>query len=454
MLSELVSSVAARAPERPVTISPTRTLTYAELLRNGQKLAGAIALQRLDRFAIAVDELGDVLGLLLAASLTGSEACIYPRCAEPERVVELAEDFGHPVVVADSAADVPGPISVVSLDSLTDAEPLTEPSSESTPLLVLTTGTTGKPKGARHDWRRLAAGVRRPDEIDGTRWLFAYSVNQFGGLQVVIHALVSGSTLVVPASRQPNDVVAALTEHGVTHASGTPTFWRLLIRVLERRPDRALTLEQISIGGEAVPGQLVERLGELFPKARITQIYAATEFGSAIAVTDGRSGLPISVLDRGEDAAVQVRIVDGEIQMRSRIGMLGYHGGEVNSGEWRGTGDLVEVHGDRIHFVGRKTEIINVGGTKVHPLPLEELVCNVPGVEMAVAFGRPNPVTGQIVAVEVVSAPGADQERIKAAIRKACMSLPRAARPRSIRFVDEIKTRGNKLSRRDAGEPA
>src|SRR5207302_1178764 len=73
--------------------------------------------------------------------------------------------------------------------------------------------------------------------------------------------------------------------------------------------------------------------------------------------------------------------------------------------EWRPTGDLVEIRDDRIHFVGRKTEIINVGGAKVHPLPVEEAVCSVPGVQLAAVYGRPNAVTGPIVAVDLVPAP-------------------------------------------------
>ena len=89
---------------------------------------------------------------------------------------------------------------------------------------------------------------------------------------------------------------------------------------------------------------------------------------------------------------------------------------------------------------GRRGEIINVGGVKVHPLPIEERVSAVPGVDMARVHGRPNPMTGAIVALEVVAAPGSDQQALKAAIRAACEDLPAAARPRSIRFVDDIVT--------------
>ncbi len=130
--------------------------------------------------------------------------------------------------------------------------------------------------------------------------------------------------------------------------------------------------------------------------------------------------------------------------------MLGYHEGIDSDDEWRPTGDLVEVRGDRIQFVGRTTEIINVGGAKVHPLPVEEIVCSVPGVELAAVYGRSNAITGQIVAVDVVAEPGVNRAELEARIRTACQALPAAGRPRRVYFVDELQTRGNKVLRQES----
>jgi acyl-CoA synthetase (AMP-forming)/AMP-acid ligase II len=133
--------------------------------------------------------------------------------------------------------------------------------------------------------------------------------------------------------------------------------------------------------------------------------------------------------------------------------MLGYYGEPpADPDAWRPTGDLVEVVGDRIMFRGRSSEVINVGGVKVHPLPVEERIGAVPGVDVARVFGRPNAMTGAIVAVEIVAAPGADTDLISAAIRAACADLPAASRPRSIKFVDTVSMAGNKIVRRDSGE--
>src|SRR3546814_12951554 len=129
--------------------------------------------------------------------------------------------------------------------------------------------------------------------------------------------------------------------------------------------------------------------------------------------------------------------------------MLGYHGDEpIDRDAWRATGDLVEVEGDRILFRGRSSEIINVGGVKVHPLPIEERVGAVEGVDVARVFGRANAMTGAIVAVEVVAAPGADHTQLTDAIRESCKYLPAAARPRSITFCHALSHTCHQLIRK------
>ena len=93
--------------------------------------------------------------------------------------------------------------------------------------------------------------------------------------------------------------------------------------------------------------------------------------------------------------------------------------------EWWPTGDQVEVVDDRIVFRGRKTDVINVGGVKVHPLPVEDRVTAVPGVRAARVYGRANALVGAVVAVDVVVEAGVDERTLKAAIRDACADLPR-----------------------------
>jgi acyl-coenzyme A synthetase/AMP-(fatty) acid ligase len=431
-----------------MVLGATGPVTYGDAVARSDALAAGLHARGVKRFAAVIDDVADAVALLAASTAVGAEACLYSGALDPASVAELAARFDHDLVITDRAAAL-DEVGHVALDALADDAPRPAPvRGGPAPVLILTTGTTGQPKGARHDWARLASSVRVDERQRAKRWLLAYNLNQFAGLQVMLHVLVNKATLVVPTSNQPRAALDAMLQHGVTHASATPTFWRFLTALLDGDVARRLPLEQLTLGGEAVPARLLAELRRLFPDARVSQVYASTEAGSMVSVRDAENGLPASVLSRGESSEAQMKIVDGELYIRSRVGMLGYYGeSDHDSDQWQATGDLVEVRDDRIHFVGRASDTINVGGVKVHPLVVEERAASVDGVHLVRAYGRPNPLTGQIVALDVVPRAGADESALSDAIRQACASLPPAARPRRIRLVAELTTHGNKLVR-------
>ncbi len=457
---ELVRRVVREEPDRLALVTGRATLDYADLLAAALRVAAVLRADGITRFAVADFEADVVLPCLLGASATGAEACILPP-DDAATVADLVARFGHEVVLTDRTdLDLPATRLVPTSAWLTpelqaaDAE-LQAVDAElqavdaARPHLVLTTGTTGKPRGVRQDWARLVRSTARVADGRGERWLLAYGLHQFAGLQILLHTMAAGATLVAPAPRRPREGLAAMRTYDVTHASATPTYWRFLLAELRSDGGPVPALQQITLGGEAAPGPVLDQLRATFATANLSHVYAASEFGATGSTRDGRPGLPIEVLERGDDADIAMKVVDGELWVRSRIGMLGYHGEpEVDPDTWRATGDLVEVVDGRILFRGRASEIINVGGVKVHPLPIEETVAAVPGVAVARVFGRPNAMTGAIVAVEVVPEPDADPDAVKAAVRDACAGLPAAARPRSVRIVDAVQTAGDKIVRR------
>jgi acyl-CoA synthetase (AMP-forming)/AMP-acid ligase II len=458
---DLIRGASRHRPDAPAIVSPNGTRTYGELLEQAERLARGLAERDLARVACVVTDPAALIAVLAATSAIGCEACTYPPLLDDAGIDALATTFGHTVVLTDRDLHLAG-AQPVRIDELETGSPTSEPTRRPTsmPLLVLTSGTTAKPKAARHAWDRLAAPALRRAGSPDERWLLAFNLNQFAGLQVLLHVLASGATIVIPRSIQPRDALDAMLEHGVTHLSATPTFWRFLVALLDGGSTPRPDLVQATLGGEAASDRLLEDVRRLFPRARVSHIYASTEVGSGVSVGDGRPGLPLSVLDRRADADVQFRIVEGQLEAKSAVGMLGYHAAadadaaEVEDG-WRATGDLVEVRGDRIHFVGRASETINVGGVKVHPLSVEDLVGRVPGVVLSHAYGRSNPVSGQIVVLDVVNAPGADRDAVEDAVRAACEVLPPAARPRRVRFVDEVELKEHKVVRASAvGEPS
>jgi acyl-coenzyme A synthetase/AMP-(fatty) acid ligase len=454
-LIELLRRAAAGLPEGAAVVGEQRTYRYADLAGWSEAIADAMVDQGIERFAVVTTDAAMAIALLAASSLVPAEACQYAGTDSPSDIAALLERFDHDVLVTDRTDLADLPARVLSVDDLapfgaTSASDRPVPDGPR-PLLILTTGTTGQPRAARHDWHRSLRRLLRLEPRPGPRWLLAYGHHQFAGMHFVMNMLALGATVVTRRETRPKDALAAMRADAVTSVGATPTWWRFVLAELAAEGGPAPDLQQLTLGGEAVPDSLLEQLGTTFPNARITQIYGGNEFGTSGSVQDRRAGLPISVLERGEDADVQMKVVDDELWVRSRIGMLGYYGEEaVDPDAWRPTGDRVEIVGDRIMFRGRTTEIINVGGVKVSPVPVEEAIGVVPGVQLVRAFGRENRLTGAMVAAEVVAEPGIDTDELAGAIRAACADLPAAMRPRSIKFVEELAVRGGKINRRVA----
>ncbi len=452
----LLQGAAADAPDRTAVVTPEGSATYGELLRDAQHIAAGLRRRGITRFALVEADAAWVIRLLAGAALAGAEPCQYQADTAGHELIEQARALGHSVVVT-RRRDLDGSLDAVHPEDLAPGragEP--EVASGPQPVTIRTTGTTGLPKAARHDWRVLArtvAGMRpRPEQ----RWLLAYGPHQFAGIQVLLHVVASQATLVAPFPRQPRDGLDALVADGVTCVSATPTFWRFLLAEARSRSVALPRLEQVTLGGEASPAELLEELRAAFPDARVSQVYASTEFGSITSVNDGLPGIAVGALFSESTPTSNVRVEDGELWVRGGGGMLGYagepDGGDSRAaiGEWRPTGDLVEIIGGRVLFRGRTSEVINVGGVKVHPLPVEERISALGSVALARVFGRPSALTGAIVAVDIVPAGGAgtaDVQQIRREVQAAVADLPRAWHPRSVTLVDTIETRGGKTVR-------
>ncbi len=307
---------------------------------------------------------------------------------------------------------------------------------------ILTSGTTGTPKAVNHSWSTLAAPVRKDNRYTGTRWLLSYPLNLYAGTQVFLHAFLNWATLVIPASSDPGAICRTLRDNRVTHASGTPTFWRQLLFFGSKEALQACELEQITMGGEAATQELLDNLRLTFPRARIVHIYASTELGRMFSVTDGREGFPAKFLQEPPEEGMALRIVDGELMARGRNRMISYDRQKPlceQSNGWMATGDLVEVCEDRVLFKGRRNDVINVGGRKVSPLLVEATLRGLPGIIDVRVYAKKSSVTGHLVAADVVLAPGVSEETLGAELRRAASrTLQPHEVPRIVRVVPEM----------------
>jgi len=302
-------------------------------------------------------------------------------------------------------------------------------------VIVATSGTSGPPKLVDHSWDSLLAAARLAEHWHGLGWLLAYDATRWAGIQVWVQALLTGGRLVVPASRDPDVVARALVEESVAILPATPTLLRRLLTSADRGLLCRSGLDRITLGGEAADAALLEEAQATFPQAKITQVYATTELGEVYRVADGRAGFPAAWLGKALPGCVRLAVRrDGELLVR-----LSRDTAEV------GTGDLVQRRADRYEFTGRRSDVIVVGGAKVYPKRVEEIVRGVPGVAECRIYGLPSPVTGELVAGEIALADplpeNATPESVRAAVLAVCREhLEPHSVPRILDIVKQIAT--------------
>ena len=167
---------------------------------------------------------------------------------------------------------------------------------------------------------------------------------------------------------------------------------------------------------------------------------------------------PPSLIGRTGDG-VEMKVEDGSLRIRSTRTAHAYVGRDaaaLTDGDgFVDTGDMVELRGDRYHFVGRRGGIINIGGLKVHPEEIEAVINRHDEVRMSRARSRKSPITGSIVVADVILADGCETIRadeIRKKILADCRAqLPPHKVPAMIKFVDALDiTTAGKLARTDA----
>ena len=249
----------------------------------------------------------------------------------------------------------------------------------------------------------------------GQRLATFYDIRRYGGLQILLRALAGVESLTLS---DPNEGVDAflvrIADAGATHISGTPSHWR---KVLMSAEARRIAPRGVRLSGEIADDAVLASLKALYPRAGVEHAYASTEAGVVFAVADGRAGFPAALID--DDGDVAIRIEDDTLRIRSNRTALRYIGEDAPALK-------ADAAGFRRHrrrgwsgaasaylFVGRRGGVINVGGAKVHPEEVEAALNAHAAVSASRVFSRKNPITGALVAAEVVLRPGAGAKATK-----------------------------------------
>lgn len=445
MIAQKLQATAAELPDRVAVVDATGISRYRSLEEMRIRFSSSWQALRGARVALAAHSSAESIAGLAALDELGCHVYLSGSRTAAGRE-QLAHEFqlGFSVFATDDG-----------LRAESHSSPAEAALAQSGCVTILTSGTTGKPKAANHLWSTLARPARVQDQFDGSVWMLTYPLQLYAGLQVFLQALFNRATLVIPKSNSPSDVAAALRDHQVQYVSGTPSFWRNLLLFAPPDDLRTIPLRQVTMGGEAAPQDLLDRCASTFPQARIVHVYATTETGRCFSVTDGRSGFPARYLDQPSEDGVSMRIRDGMLEVRSANAMHGYDRHSSVQGDaqdWFPTGDLVRQEGDRVHFLGRQSDLINVGGHKVFPVKVEDFLRTLDGIEAVRVYGKKNPITGEIVAAEVVLASGATERETRNRIATAAsVGLQSFERPRLLQFVPRIEVSASgKVTRRES----
>ncbi|MDN3260903.1 long-chain fatty acid--CoA ligase [Streptomyces sp. CSDS2] len=283
-------------------------------------------------------------------------------------------------------------------------------------LVLFSSGTTGRSKASVLDFTKVLGRYRsggRPHRI-----LSFLSLDHIGGINTLLHTLYGGGTVVTVPERTPEAVFAAIERHRVEVLPTTPTFLNMVLisGVVDRYATD--TLQLITYGTEPMPLRTLKRLKQVLPRVRFKQTYGLSELGILPTKSRADDTLWVKLGREGFDH----RIVDGVLWVRSDMAMLGYLNAPApfDGDGYFNTQDVVETDGEWLRILGRRSEIVNVGGEKVYPSEVESVVLEVDNVAEATVRGRPSPVTGSVVTVTVQLARDEDHRTVAHRIRRHC----------------------------------
>jgi acyl-coenzyme A synthetase/AMP-(fatty) acid ligase len=425
-------------------IAPDVAISFDGLARGNPLSVPAVLLRGANVLIRTRTQLGAALALV-ALDGVASRLVIVPPDLKDEHLADVILRAGLDTLVTDDVA-------VTNLKTVSVSPRLAplgdDPQNMASEWVLFTSGTTGAPKMVAHGLSGLTGATGPRADAEKIVWSTFYDIRRYGGLQILLRALIGGASLVLSEPGEAvADFLARLGAAGVTHLTGTPSHWR---RALMSPAIARIAPRYIRLSGEIADQAVIDSLKSRFPDAAIGHAYAATEAGVGFEVTDGLEGFPASLI--GGEGPVEMRVANGSLQIRSPRTASDYVGGgeTLKQDGWVDTGDLVEQRSNRFYFTGRRGGIINVGGLKINPEEVEAVINRHPGVALSRVSGRKNPITGAIVVAEVVLADAAnDNASFREELLALCREkLPAFKVPAQLRFVERLElTPGGKLAR-------
>jgi acyl-CoA synthetase (AMP-forming)/AMP-acid ligase II len=500
-LEPTLQSACVRWASRPAVTFAGKTLSYAELWEKVEALAGAymrLGVRPGDRVicqlrnvpehvialnaawacgAIHVGTDNDLTGPELAWIVERTDAAVLvfqprPGDDEPRAVVAAVREASPSTIVVLHEADP------ASEDEFRLADLLEQPMTRGfgtryidageTALLLLTSGTTGRPKAVmetrRGCWSKMQffadALVPGPDDVH----LGFLPMGHVFGLRLSQIALLTGGRLVLLDRFSPAEVARLMSEEGVTVLPGMPTHFTLLLRSLEATGHGVRRLRWAVTAAASLPRDLAQRIYDRLG-AEILYVYGCSENFTTLTtdrdeILDGSVGAVVFEGPEPEPPDGRVGVVRpddhtpvgageiGEIAFGARAPVHYWRAPDAAVDGWYYTGDLGRIGPDgRIYVLGRLKELVNRGGLKLSPSEVETAAAHHPGLSDAAVIGRPDDVLGEAVCLCVVPA-GAAAPALAELRTFLGRTLARHKLPDELAVVDAIpRTKIGKVDR-------
>jgi fatty-acyl-CoA synthase len=459
------AAAAARSPSRPAIVDDEGVLTFREVDRRTDRIAGELR-QRGVQDGDAVGLLsrngrGFVEGVVALAKCgadvlylnTGSSAAQVAGVLDREDAVAVLHDGEFAAVVAEAAGDR----LLVTTEQLTELATEPGPGAPGRPRnqsrqVIMTSGTTGAPRGAARSKAgpedAVAALSRIPLKAQETT-VIAAPVFHAWGLGHLSLAMLLGSTVVLHRRFDADRVLRSVEAQRATALVVVPVMLTALLEAMEKGSYDTSSLRVIASSGSALPGGLATRVLETFGPV-LYNLYGSTEVAYAAVATPedlqadpGCAGRP--------PHGVTLRVVDaegrdvpagepGRIFVGSGLAFSGYTDGSDKDrlDGLIATGDLGTLDEEgRLTVLGRDDDMVVIGGENVYPSQVEEVLHAHPAVADVAVVDVPDDRWGARLVAHVVPASGAtvDPEELQARVRD---QVARFAVPREVKVVDEL----------------
>ena len=301
-------------------------------------------------------------------------------------------------------------------------------------LVLFTSGTSGEPKAAVHNFMILLEKFKT--RRYALRTLNFLLFDHWGGLNTMFYILSNGGVVIATKDRNPENICKLIEEHQIELLPASPTFLNLMLLSCVYENFDLNSLKIISYGTEPMPENTLKKLKIIFPDVKLLQTYGLIELGVMHSKSEKDDSLWVKV---GGDG-YETRVVDGLLEIKAKSAMLGYLNAPspFTDDGWFKTGDEVLQKGDYIKILGRKSELINVGGEKVYPQEVENVILELESVADVTVYGEKNPIIGNIVCAKVKLFNNQNKKRIISQIKQHCRDkLHKYKVPVKVNLIDD-----------------